>query len=382
MNITFLIGNGFDVNLGLKTRYEEFYKYLSANKGIFQYKNNIEKQIVEDINKYVGDNKEGEEPKEKLWKDFELGLGKYTENINENEVDDFIFALIGLKDKLSEYLSNETKNCIDSFEASSIQTVMRESITRFKTFLSKKAQNTLNGIEQTYGSENWDFNFLSFNYTDTLDILLNKAFPNNIMGTLLTNNNCQYVKKRLIHIHGTLDRNMILGVNDQSQIVNEKIRPKLFSKLVKPKINDDAEDLINETAGNIISQSQLFVVFGMSIGETDKKWWQLIYKRMLDSQNIYLIIIDYNKEYSERHAEHTKMLKQIIEQKFINMAGVKNDNVPKVSNRIMIQLNSGMFKINKTNISQHTENVDLTKVDETGENTNSISLTKILTGSI
>ncbi len=27
MNITFLIGNGFDLNLGLKTRYTDFYKY-------------------------------------------------------------------------------------------------------------------------------------------------------------------------------------------------------------------------------------------------------------------------------------------------------------------------------------------------------------------
>ena len=27
MNITFLIGNGFDINLGLKTRYTNFYPY-------------------------------------------------------------------------------------------------------------------------------------------------------------------------------------------------------------------------------------------------------------------------------------------------------------------------------------------------------------------
>lgn len=27
MNITFLIGNGFDINLGLKTRYVDFYDF-------------------------------------------------------------------------------------------------------------------------------------------------------------------------------------------------------------------------------------------------------------------------------------------------------------------------------------------------------------------
>lgn len=28
MNITFLIGNGFDINLGLNTRYSDFYPYF------------------------------------------------------------------------------------------------------------------------------------------------------------------------------------------------------------------------------------------------------------------------------------------------------------------------------------------------------------------
>lgn len=31
MNITFFIGNGFDLNLGLKTRYKDFYKYFKEN---------------------------------------------------------------------------------------------------------------------------------------------------------------------------------------------------------------------------------------------------------------------------------------------------------------------------------------------------------------
>ena len=31
MNITFLIGNGFDLNLNLNTRYSDFYKYYIEN---------------------------------------------------------------------------------------------------------------------------------------------------------------------------------------------------------------------------------------------------------------------------------------------------------------------------------------------------------------
>ena len=33
MNITYIIGNGFDINLGLKTRYVDFYKwYVDRNR--------------------------------------------------------------------------------------------------------------------------------------------------------------------------------------------------------------------------------------------------------------------------------------------------------------------------------------------------------------
>ena len=31
MNVTFLIGNGFDINLGLDTRYSDFYPYFIKN---------------------------------------------------------------------------------------------------------------------------------------------------------------------------------------------------------------------------------------------------------------------------------------------------------------------------------------------------------------
>ena len=48
MNITFFIGNGFDIGLGLKTRYEDFYKeYCDAQdtdtKNITEFKKTLKK---------------------------------------------------------------------------------------------------------------------------------------------------------------------------------------------------------------------------------------------------------------------------------------------------------------------------------------------------
>ena len=70
MDVVFLLGNGFDINIGMKTRYCDFYDYyfkqISLNNIIKTFKNNI-KENIED------------------WADLELKLGEYLENLQENE---------------------------------------------------------------------------------------------------------------------------------------------------------------------------------------------------------------------------------------------------------------------------------------------------------
>ncbi|EMG27701.1 AbiH family protein [Listeria fleischmannii] len=60
MNITFLIGNGFDIEIGLKTKFSDFYKQLRDEK---RKRNHIYKEITENPDK---------------WSDFEVALGNYT----------------------------------------------------------------------------------------------------------------------------------------------------------------------------------------------------------------------------------------------------------------------------------------------------------------
>lgn len=58
MNITFLIGNGFDINLGLNTRYSDFYPYFIEKSS---ETNMIRKWLQKD---------------ELLWADLEEQIGK------------------------------------------------------------------------------------------------------------------------------------------------------------------------------------------------------------------------------------------------------------------------------------------------------------------
>lgn len=86
MNIVYLIGNGFDRNLGLKTSYQDFYQYYqqqpSSTEDILKIK-----QLMKN------------EPSE-FWSDLELALGRIT-----TEFDDAIRFVKALQD-ISDNLHN------------------------------------------------------------------------------------------------------------------------------------------------------------------------------------------------------------------------------------------------------------------------------------
>lgn len=72
MRILYIIGNGFDISLGMKTGYPDFYRYYLS----FSSKD-------DDITKLkdcIKDNKY------ETWADLEIGLGKYTSSISSPEI--------------------------------------------------------------------------------------------------------------------------------------------------------------------------------------------------------------------------------------------------------------------------------------------------------
>lgn len=74
MNITFLIGNGFDRNLGLATTYSDFVKEYKKSVGKTDNLKNFRKHIEEN---------------EELWSAAELAIGVYTANFEKGQADAF-----------------------------------------------------------------------------------------------------------------------------------------------------------------------------------------------------------------------------------------------------------------------------------------------------
>jgi hypothetical protein len=88
------------------------------------------------------------------------------------------------------------------------------------------------------------------------------------------------------HIHMSLkDPDFIMGVNDVDQIKNKALIDNACLRLlVKPHINQQMQNLVDEECLAMINNADLFCLFGLSLGETDKMWWEAIGERMAHSK--------------------------------------------------------------------------------------------------
>ena len=67
MQITFLVGNGFDIAAGLNSSYGAFYAWYCTQPSGKKHIERFKREIADDV-RSGGKN----------WSDFEVGLGKYT----------------------------------------------------------------------------------------------------------------------------------------------------------------------------------------------------------------------------------------------------------------------------------------------------------------
>ena len=83
MNITFLLGNGFDIGLGLETGYENFYDEYSVilstdNKNINSFKTMLKNRNLDEKKKIID------------WSDFEKAFGQHSKDFAIEDKNQYI----------------------------------------------------------------------------------------------------------------------------------------------------------------------------------------------------------------------------------------------------------------------------------------------------
>ena len=290
LNILYLIGNGFDLNLGLKTKLsyvaEKIIEEETENMDVLKLKENLK------------------EHKDLWWSDFELQLGNHTKNFDLETMSAFDNQNNYLVKKIMD-LFEKQENRIDYQNRSSfIGKSFMKYITSFHNYLPDiYKKNVINSMNKITATENIFYDFITFNYTTVLDKFIEcslKEYFNNAFSTPNPNNSQKlmfHFLRKIIHIHGTLEDGLILGVDNAEQIANKQLadNKSFVPRIIKLEtIKALGRNSANE-ARELIDNSNIIIAFGLSIGITDKYWWNYIISwlnKNIDRQFILFVYDD------------------------------------------------------------------------------------------
>ncbi|OAV76011.1 hypothetical protein Barb7_00336 [Bacteroidales bacterium Barb7] len=328
MNVLFLIGNGFDINVGLKTCFKDALEtYLND-----QNNDPRSQKFKEDINQDFEN-----------WSDFEKQIGIYTEKFSHQSIEDYYFYIRSFRESLVKHLKNEESRINYNVCKADIASIFKKSIVNFYEGLLLTHKNIIESILNRERSIR--YNFITFNYTNVLDNCLGILKKN---GSLNNDVAIDHEVDKIVHVHGTTKEHVILGVDNVEQIKNKDllIDEKLKRTIIKPFINKELNSLNDKECISLIEHSHIICIFGLSLGETDKSWWQTIEKR-LRNVDVHLVIFDNATEFNPIHPEDNIDNINNAMKKFLLSAGItKNQN--QYTDRIHIGFNTDIFKLDLT----------------------------------
>lgn len=324
MNILYILGNGFDKAQGMATSYPDFYNYLKVYEG---------SKLLEQLKKTINANT-------KLWSDMEEAFGLYTAQISSTS--DFISLYEELSDQLQIHLKSEESKFIPTSEQK--DKFLRDFISPGR-YLGELYKQQFDQYMKRYKNENRSFYVMTLNYTNTLEKLLSIDSTKPDKEKSFNNNS---VLQKIIHVHGELGSSIIIGVDNEMQIANEAFRKDEDIKdwLIKIQSNHAMELMRHEECENLITRANLIILYGVSLGETDLRWWKIIGEELKKRDNIAIIQHLYKpnaikattmQRMGQLRREHINHL--------VKKMGLKSeDKVETLLSRMFFTVNADIFK--------------------------------------
>ena len=374
MKRLYILGNGFDLYMGMKTSYNDFFEekgYSLIRKKLSEKLNKEKKDfLINILFKKTGQfNKEISNPIQKL-EDLEKSIFKMIKGIGNL----FLLYLIISNDELVDWKDVEnqikpyieyTKKVLSNMQKSA-EEITYENLDNnkknnelelfiFRRFVDKKIDvsiknielKELNKFEKEFGQyiKNLD-NPLQINSFNTVTEKIENVF-NNLQDDLkesginvITFNYTNYLKeyfKVFVNIHGTTE-NPIFGID--SKEAEENHQYIYFTKTSRVlEANIEKKEIVSPLSG--IRNTVEIVFFGHSLAEADYSYFQSIfdYYDIYNNTEIKLKFLYYNYSDKAKENTHTSVMK------LINTYGKSLDNKDKGSNLLHKLLLESRIKI-------------------------------------
>lgn len=332
MNIVYLIGNGFDINIGLKTRYKDFYDYYlsfnptSDNEQVKKLKSHLKEKLSTD---------------DKYWSDLEIALGNYTTNFSSLE--EMELAYNNLNDKFRDFIIavDEDKLDLSKFNIEKL----KKSLAHPENCFCRAEKESLRKFYANWKNSDCDVKLISFNYTSTVEQLLNYHASQVRLDIWPLNTNCKVNLSQIIHIHGNSNIPLI-GLNDKSQIANPELREmvEVQEYLIKPLLNNMQGHRIESDSLQAIKSADVICVYGLSLGRTDADWWNAIAQTLLSKES-RLIFYAYDDEVSSFRVQYINRMKRRWKETFLNSTKLTEEEKKKVFDKIFVVNRPTVFDI-------------------------------------
>lgn len=333
MQITFLVGNGFDISCGIDTSYRSFYNWYikqdSSSEVIKKFKEDIKSDLI---------------GKGKRWADFESGLGQFSKNFTKETVDDFIEIYEDAHESIITYIESERNKYKDSIDVPESLASLKDGILNFSQELTPAEQDVIAKIKAADQGNETIVKFISFNYTNTLDICVKELSKSPLK--IWKNNGAErryYVSPSVLHIHGTLNHYPILGVGEEYQFANKDLLscPGVSEIMVKSKSVKTMGEHWYSDAAKEIKNSRIICVWGMSLGDTDSTWWGEIAEWLKLDETRQLIIFWRTKTPPNGKSVYRYVSEKAkVVERLMQFTDFTNETINNVRNRIHVVYNT------------------------------------------
>lgn len=311
MRYVIMIGNGLDIGLGLKTAYSDF---------IEEYKNSPEnysggcderKSVDGILKKQIRSDPQTWADAEKAFAELRFSeMFKDCENPRRSILDVFAAFTAALnnylaKQEYSRELSRVSTAVSELFFQHMIQSVFMGMPER----LREQESNRLGDINSMQQVLNY-CSFINFNYTGTFDKLIgiktdglsatsgHHSFDQKAFSVKTLDHQALFILEQLVHVHGSNKaRNSIFGVSDSQQITDVVAREMAETIGFLVKDCTDREKAVGnyDLAVDVINNADRAVLFGLSIGNSDKYWWRLLMEKVRKVEDFRVFVFPYSK---------------------------------------------------------------------------------------
>lgn len=326
MNVVYIIGNGFDLQLGLPTSYSDFYKYYTS---------------LESKTEPIRNLKEAIKDKPLDWSDLEIALGQYTSQVDS--VQHFNEAYDDLQKSLCDYILKvddmmKTGELVINANAKTLENGFMYPERMFGSDVAYTIEGEYEIVSPGLlrGQSIYKANVITFNYTHVIEHVLQELLETHTVTGIRYLNSVQHVHREVVK-----NQSIWVGVDNEDQIVREEYRTnsEVKCRIVKPWILANRNRRMVDEAKNLIMQADMLVLFGASLGLSDLTWAKMVAKKVSEGV-IVMLFIHNDRIYPSDNAKLNDQIR--YREEFVRKMSDYGANVSDDS-RIFVEINSSIF---------------------------------------